>query len=210
LLILERDRGEKMHNPLFDIWQKREAKTQGERFGSFYLPTIGDWNLRSASVKNFSWAVPNEEAIRRIASFSPIIEIGAGSGYWSRMLNQAGAKITAFDRCGQKTKHNPFVYKIHGKVKRGSWKKLGKRQFANHALMLCWPPYNDPMAYNCLKAFKGSTLIMVGESYGGCTGDSSFWELLEKDFEQIDSVDIPTWSGIHDYVMVYKRLKNSG
>ncbi len=46
-------------------------------------------------VSKYSWALPNEELLTEIASRSPIIEIGAGNGYWASLLSKKGADIIA-------------------------------------------------------------------------------------------------------------------
>lgn len=35
-------------------------------------------------VEKFAWAIPDNRSLRIIAEFSPIVEIGAGKGYWAR------------------------------------------------------------------------------------------------------------------------------
>jgi hypothetical protein len=185
-----------MYNPLFEIWKKSRKNRNCVSF---------DFHDRQTAVRNFSWAIPNEEAIRKIAAFSPIVEMGAGSGYWARLLKKAGADITPFDKHGSSTKRNPFVYKMHMRVHRGNSKVLRKRKFKNHALMLCWAPYDDPMAYECLKEFRGSIVVMIGEGRYGCTGDDNCWEYLDKYFKEVKDINIPQWSGIHDDVQIYKR-----
>jgi len=62
------------------------------------------------------------------------------------------------------------------------------------------------MAAECLIAYKGQTVIFVGEGWGGCTGDDLFHDHLSSDFEKVeDYYDLPQWEGIHDYLAVYKR-----
>jgi hypothetical protein len=46
----------------------------------------------------YAWAVPDARALRIIASFSPIVEIGAGRGYWGSLLSKAGVDYIGFDR----------------------------------------------------------------------------------------------------------------
>lgn len=53
----------------------------------------------------------------------------------------------------------------------------------------------------------GNYLIYVGEGHGGCTGDDWFFTKLHADFEEVDSVDIPSWWGIHDHCVIYKKLR---
>lgn len=48
--------------------------------------------------KKYAWAIPDERALQILASFSPLIEIGAGRGYWARLLRDQGVNILAFDK----------------------------------------------------------------------------------------------------------------
>ena len=43
------------------------------------------------------FAVPNQAAIDIISALGPIIEVGAGTGYWAALLRHAGVDIVAFD-----------------------------------------------------------------------------------------------------------------
>ena len=35
-------------------------------------------------IEKFAWAIPNEKALSIIQSFSPLVEMGAGKGYWAQ------------------------------------------------------------------------------------------------------------------------------
>ena len=48
--------------------------------------------------KKYSWAIPDERALQILESFAPLIEIGAGKGYWARLLRDRGVDILAFDK----------------------------------------------------------------------------------------------------------------
>ena len=49
-------------------------------------------------VNQYSWAIPDERAMRIIKHFSPLVEIGSGANaYWSRLMAQAGVDIIAYD-----------------------------------------------------------------------------------------------------------------
>ena len=156
---------------------------------------------RFAITNHYSWAVPNQEAIDYLVSQSPIIEMGAGTGYWSKLISDSGGEVIAFDES---------PYDNHWC--KNQWYEITKidsvdilANYPEHTLFLCWPPYDTPFAYDCLKAYKGSQLIFVGESYGGCTGDDNFFDLLEEEWEEVHSIDIPQWFGMHDYLISYKR-----
>jgi hypothetical protein len=50
------------------------------------------------TAQTYAWCIPSTAAVRVLASFSPIVEIGAGSGYWGYMLKQVeGCVYHAFD-----------------------------------------------------------------------------------------------------------------
>lgn len=74
------------------------------------------------------------------------------------------------------------------------------------ALFLCWPPYDEPMAYEALKAFKGQYLWYIGEDEGGCTAGDDFFQLLDSQWELIETCpEFYSWSGLHDELRLYRR-----
>src|SRR4051794_21992422 len=61
--------------------------------------------IRKQLIWAFAWAVPSDEAIEEIARHGPIVEIGAGTGYWAWLLAQAGADVLAYDRAPHAPPH---------------------------------------------------------------------------------------------------------
>jgi hypothetical protein len=57
------------------------------------------WQLRvQQPVRHgFGYAVPTEEALAALAALSPLLEIGAGVGYWAALLRGRGADVLATD-----------------------------------------------------------------------------------------------------------------
>lgn len=158
---------------------------------------------RAAFVQKYAWAIPDEKAVSIIAAHGPIVEIGAGTGYWSYLLRQVGADVVAYDVAPYK---NGWCNSEKG------WTEVlvgGTEKAAAHpdrALFLCWPPYGSPMAREALEAYikaGGTTVIYVGE-LGGCTGDEEFHELLDRVGTLVDGHNIPSWLGINDELMVYR------
>lgn len=201
-------------NPLYDIWNKTHAGKNGWFFE--------DWQDRKAAVRLYAWAVPSEEAIRAIIACGPVVEIGAGSGYWASLIAQLGGDVIAFDQYEPKAnKDYPFEQ---------GWfpvQKGGPEKAAEHphrALFLCWPPYESSFALDCLKAYQGDTVIFVGEGPGGCCADDAFFSAMgdavwswnedgeagerpavSNEWERVSEVDLPQWSGIHDHMTIYRR-----
>lgn len=162
-------------------------------------------NNRGDLVKEYAWAIPSNDALRKIAGFaSHICEIGAGTGYWAYMLKQHGCDIVAYDLAipGQhdnKWGHDKTWFPVqHGDV-------LTINQHQHRALMLCWPPYSTDMAEAVLKLYTGRKVIYIGEGDGGCNATEEFFKILWNKFNEVEVVDIPQWDGLHDRLYLMER-----
>src|SRR5260370_41002140 len=60
---------------------------------------VPDWlALKATIARHFAWAVPTDEAIAVIRKHTTgVVEVGAGSGYWTWLLRQSGLGVAAFD-----------------------------------------------------------------------------------------------------------------
>lgn len=179
----------KLENPYLDKFKAIGGDSYSRNF------TLNTYGKRDELVKKYAWAVPNTEAIKTIAKYSPIIEIAAGSGYWASLVKQVGADIDAYDK-------SPWE-KTWTDVLEGT--ESVANAYPNRTLFLCWPPYGAPVASNALKEYEGFTVIYVGEGPEGCTGDEEFHDLLNRNWMLEETVNIPQWRGIHDTLYVYKR-----
>jgi hypothetical protein len=152
--------------------------------------------------KLYGFAIPTDAAIRMIADLGDeIVEIGAGSGYWAHLLSKAGASVRAYDNGSWS---GFFNEKPWFDVRRGGPGMI--RHFPSAVVLIVWPPYDDPMAFNVAKRIRiGQYFVFVGEGSGGCTGTDGFFDLLESDFERICGVSLPQWWGLHDYLTIYRR-----
>jgi hypothetical protein len=160
------------------------------------------FQTRHDMCRKYSFAIPTKEAIKEISRFSPIVEIGAGSGYWASLLKETGATVLAYDKYPEDNKYK-FTRK-YTKVEKSD-EEILKELDSSYSLLLCWPNYNNNFAYNALKAFKGKNLIYIGEPEGGCTGNEKFHNELSNNWKLIKTLDIPQWDGIHDLIMIYNR-----
>lgn len=165
--------------------------------------------------RKYSWAIPNEEALRTICEFSMIVEMGAGTGYWAKLLQNRGCHIACFDECppggsGVTTKA-PIINVWHPGPGCFTSVAGGDPSFLDwysaSTLFLCWPPSANGMALECLKYWEGEFLIYVGNP--NLTANKKFFNKLEKDFVLAHTVQIPNWVGIEDQMSVWRK-KSSG
>ena len=169
----------------------------------------------------YAWAVPNQEALQAIQEQGPIIELGAGSGYWAHLLKQMDVDIVAYDdfSWGQPD-HLWFPVQIGTEHS-----LLGQ---AHRALFLCWPPNGTGMATRSLLTYLsmgGQTIIYVGEhpAYldtrsilgrepiyqprGTAMAEPEFFMNLDIFFDLVRVVNIPNWPRFKDKLFVWQRKK---
>jgi hypothetical protein len=160
---------------------------------------------RVASVRRYAFGVPNRAALEAIARHAPIVELGAGTGYWAYLLRNRGVDIVAYDLAPPDRVPNAYKFepRTWTEVLPGGVEVLA--QHAGRALFLCWPGYRDTFAGEALAAYSGSVLIYVGEGPGGNTADQAFFDRLRRDWAAGERIAIPRWSGAHDALSIYYR-----
>lgn len=205
-------------NPLWDIvrllpedphngWGGRRSVSEYVRRrpgGSVMgLPTQA---RRSYLTFNYSWAIPSPGDIKFLATWldgRPVIEMGAGTGYWAWQLTQALVDVLAFDSFQWRNGNRMSAVQYHP-VHEGSIEQIPSHP--NRVLMLCWPTYDDPFAADALAAYQGDELIYIREGWGGCTGDDRFSEALHRFWEETHrSPHHINHTGIRSDVGVYRR-----
>ena len=192
-----------------------EPETVAAFFAAAVLP------LRRA----YAWAVPSHEALGAIAEASPrgVVEIGAGTGYWAYELRDRGVSVEAYDIAPVHLDlHNGYHHLGDGgnalpwfDVQAG-----GAEAAAAHSertLLLCWPPGGDSMAEECLDAYKGDTVVYVGEREEqialplgatrecGASASRRFQEMLAEHFQLSRTIAIPTWGYNCDDLTIWTR-----
>jgi hypothetical protein len=169
------------------------------------------FNVRDRLVQEYAWAIPNEAALDEIAANGPVLEIGAGSGYWAWELEQREVDILAFDpdpfRKGQyaELRDGTVVPRIKwGEVAEGDHTEASSRAHRHRSLLICWPTWGDPWATKAVQGYLGDTIFYVGEM-GGATGDETLVPALCLDFKLTDRIQIPRYEGIHDDLTIWRR-----
>jgi hypothetical protein len=156
-------------------------------------------------VRRYAFAIPTEAALSTLARFAPLVELGAGTGYWAYLLQRRGVDCLPFDTAPPDQLPNPHRFNAvtWTDVHRGGIEVL--RAHANRALLLCWPPYRDAFAANALSAYAGAILLYIGEPAGGHTADDGFFAQLEREWRPVQEVPLPNWPGTADRLVVYRR-----
>lgn len=188
-------------NPLYDLWRKTEGNLRLNPSWSNRFETMV---VRREAVLKYAWAVPDQTALEITAKYGPIVEMGAGKGYWASLLKSMGVNVVAYDAAPPQMNETDFCsVGTFTDVQVGGPEVLG--EMPERTLMLCWPSYNTSFAHECLKHYKGNTVVFVGESMGGCTGNAAFFDTLEAEYDGVRYHPIPRWYGINDALTVWSR-----
>jgi len=164
---------------------------------------------RRELASTFSWAIPTEPALAVLARHAPLVECGAGMGYWSALLQSRGVDAIAYDLLPPGGESGNAYHRAG----RRPWTEVRQasaaaaaRRHRERALFLCWPPYDDDAAsYAALRAYRGDVAIHVGERDEGATGSVRFHRELRLNWTLVEEVDLPHWPGLQDRLMVYRR-----
>lgn len=81
--------------------------------------------------ERYAWAIPDDRALRILEEFSPVIEIGAGRGYWAHLLRERGVDTLAYDMIGEGEEAEEAAGQEEegrGKTKKKQKRKSGKTQ----------------------------------------------------------------------------------
>lgn len=160
--------------------------------------------------RKYSFAIPTNEIINEIIKYSPIIEIGAGSGYWAYLIKKHGGEIIAFDNSQRNRdwiEHRKAMFFTNDWFNVGFGDEERVKYYPDHTLFLCWVGLGADYGTKALKNYKGKHLIYIGEGKGDCCANDKFFKYLNKHFVDKKYIEIPSWYGIHDYFTVYERVR---
>lgn len=210
-------------NPLLRLWRNAPADQP-------------EPSLRDRLVREYSFAIPNEESLSAVADHSSggVLEVGSGTGYWSRLLSERGVDVIASDIAPAPSTDNRW---FAGCLPWSHIRAIDHRLAAQHparSLLLVWPTQNEDWPSECLERFAdagGATVLYVGEPPGGRTGDDRFHALLgEYDrcwhcalgvlstpcicgvvprFIRRSLTQIPRWTGFRDDFVSYERVETA-
>jgi hypothetical protein len=133
--------------------------------------------------QRFAYVLPQPHLLDVVRRYSPLVELGAGTGYWAYLLRSLGADVVAYDIAPMGASR---ANRYHGEVR--PWSEVldgDVRAISKHSersLFLCWPPRYSNI-WESLSYFRGNVLLYIGDR-GARTTELS---VLERDFEELES-----------------------
>lgn len=162
---------------------------------------------RPELIAKYAFSIPVIEILEIIAGYSPLVEIGAGTGYWAMCLAEVGAEIEAFDL---QPPDDNSLYEWHDTNYwfGDTWFTVAEGDesvgalYPERSLFLSLPMPESPMAYNALTRYReagGHTVIYIGD--GRSSGDKQFHdELLSLTI--VENGRTWSWPGIEERLII--------
>ncbi len=175
------------------------------------LATSSSYSARDTLAVRYAHAIPNKDALDALVELAPLVELGAGTGYWAWLLRRRGVDILAFDTCPPIDAGHDNLYHRNADAVGTCWTTVqpgGPEQavaFPDRTLFLCWPPQTN-MAEQALQQYLGQCLALVGTRQSSITtATPPFYAALREQFALQAIVPIPQWHGIDDRLTVWVR-----
>jgi hypothetical protein len=195
-----------------------EPTTTPKRNDPVAAPTVHKWrdSARTWACREYAYAVPCDEALDALAALSrPIVEAGAGTGYWANALRTRGVAVTAYDVRPPSVIANAY----HGRqaahvpdLQTGDALRAAEAAAAaGAALFACYAPPEDDedeaflgRAASHFAERGGDCLALVGEWRGDtAAADAAFlgkWELVTQ-------CPIPNWGDTSAALTVWRPAR---
>lgn len=116
----------------------------------------------------FGWAILSYDMIIRIKKLNgTVLEIGAGNGFNSMLLKEAGIVVHPID-----------IYPGTSRVEKMNHID-GLKKYKPDIVFMCWTSNKSSFPYEVLRKFNG-TIVYIGQDKGGVIANDKFFELLKK------------------------------
>lgn len=177
--------------------------TFGERnIAHEVMRAVSMMHLRDAWINEFGFAIPCAELLDELAKHEQVVEVGAGTGYMTRLMLNRGINVI-----GSNPPLNDYSFEV------GRYAVLAMRQAktmarANpDATVFCsWPTLKHTWFRQLLRAMKvGQQIVVIRED--ACAEDTA-WQYLDDCFEETSTIFIPAFEHINDYASVHVKKRN--
>jgi len=175
---------------LYDVYRASSYRMYGE-------PLRGQYSHR------FGYGIPCSEAIDHIAELGPLIEVGAGNGFWTYWLRRAGCDVVAADP------QAPDPYTGHAWIDDMLIEDGVQAVLRNpgRSILMVWPRYDTLWPTHVVHAMRATqVLCYVGEGpFGASAHPSTFAALQARGFTLTRLLSVPNWPMSSGHLAIYAK-----
>jgi len=164
---------------------------------------VEDPDMREEYMKLYGCVKWTDEVLKEISGLGPIVEMGAGNGQWKAELESVWkVDIVAYDNFVQLP-----LAEAHMKSQVSSGDENAVSKHKDRTLLLVCPPPTE-MPLNCVKSYRGKTVVFVGEGRGGAHGTDNFFDELEKNWEIVKVMEVEPFPECYEKCFILTRKKS--
>jgi hypothetical protein len=172
------------------------------------LDTVDAEDVPLMLAQRYTYVFPSDSTLTMLAGIGPLIEMGAGTGYWAYRLRSVGVDIVAFDQA-------PLDGACPNRYHSGSqsWSRVEQGDqtvssgYGERALFLCWPPLFSSLG-DCLTYYSGDTIAYIGD--GGYR--TARLDHLNEAFTKVATAPVRAFDpypGVSPKLTIWKRTSQS-
>jgi hypothetical protein len=156
--------------------------------------------LREQAILQFGFSIPCAEVLDALAQHQPIVEIGAGSGYWTALMRHRSIDVIGTDPDAQGWweqvgQYDPYQVNLEARQALRRWPK--------HTVFCSWPSLKEPWLLQALRSMHiGRRLILIEED---ACADEKTWAYRDQRFSNEAYISVPAWWGCNDRCGVWRR-----
>ena len=175
--------------PAYLAWWRRGQKAKSP----------GDFWRKHRLLWRYAHAIPSIEALDALRGLGPLLEIGAGAGYWARLLRDRDTDVVAVDAAPLGA--NTWVQRAETwtTVERAGHEAI--EHLPNRAVFVCWPERPNGFMPDTLEAAAGRTIALVTDALPSEYDD--LHERLTAGWMQSRRVTLPTWPYRGDHLSIW-------
>lgn len=164
--------------------------------------------------RRFQEYIPTDVALETLIDHSPVLEIGAGNGYLSHIINENGGTASPVDispepsRFGIVPDEYPHKYTLEGEDgsrEYTSWMNVQQSSheiinyYSERTVVLCHPDGADRWTEEVLDfaADNGQRVIFIGEWFPGQDATPNFFRKLDTEWSFVDRFPVYDWASMH-------------
>jgi len=182
-----------------------ELRALGLTFAGLDEATTGRLRLaRKAFTRRWGFSIPCREAVEALRELGPLLEVGAGAGYWSSLLQSAGGDVIASDPAPRANPHGFETGRYTGIAALSASEAI--QAYADRSVFCSWPTEGEAWAAEAFELIQpGLHLALIGTDRGGITGNDALFDLLEAGFRLETTIAIPQFPQVNDHLAIYVR-----
>lgn len=165
-------------------------------------------DLRKAFRRVWGFSIPSAEAVAVVAALgAPLVEIGAGTGYWTALLRAAGLDVIGTDIAADG--EGPYG---SGLGRHATLEALGGPQavtaYPERDVFCSWPTKGGAWALAAARTVKvGRAFVLISDPPGGDVGTPGLHRYLATRFRLEAEAPLPQFPQVDDRLKAYRRIR---